>query len=47
MESTVVPDMFVFSLTEPPGPIDNSKIALTKAGGHMHVKQGKACAAVL
>uniref|UniRef100_A0A8C9G5I1 Ubiquitin carboxyl-terminal hydrolase n=1 Tax=Pavo cristatus TaxID=9049 RepID=A0A8C9G5I1_PAVCR len=25
---------------EPPGPIDNSKIALTKAGGHMHVKQG-------
>uniref|UniRef100_A0A8C2UD54 Ubiquitin carboxyl-terminal hydrolase n=1 Tax=Coturnix japonica TaxID=93934 RepID=A0A8C2UD54_COTJA len=25
---------------EPPGPIDNSKIALAKAGGHMHVKQG-------
>lgn len=31
------------SLTEPPGPIDNSKIALTKAGGHVQVKQGKAC----
>uniref|UniRef100_A0A8B9PHM4 Ubiquitin carboxyl-terminal hydrolase 20 n=1 Tax=Apteryx owenii TaxID=8824 RepID=A0A8B9PHM4_APTOW len=25
---------------EPPGPIDNSKIALTKAGGHVQVKQG-------
>lgn len=43
----MVLDVFVLPLAEPPGPIDNSKIALTKAGGHMHVKQGKACAAVL
>ncbi|XP_027679228.1 ubiquitin carboxyl-terminal hydrolase 20 isoform X1 [Chelonia mydas] len=25
---------------EPPGPIDNSRIALTKGGGHVQVKQG-------
>lgn len=25
---------------EPPGPIDNTKIALTKPGGHVQVKQG-------
>ncbi|XP_010149891.1 PREDICTED: ubiquitin carboxyl-terminal hydrolase 20-like, partial [Eurypyga helias] len=28
------------SVREPPGPIDNSRIALTKAGGHVQVKQG-------
>lgn len=28
-------------LAEPPGPIDNSKIAVAKGSGHMQVKQGK------
>ncbi len=40
--------MFFFSLSaglEPPGPIDNSKIAVMK-GGHIQLKQGMDCLCV-